>query len=236
MDWVAELQQLWVPGPHVVRTMSDEWKQARRGRLTASSRARSIAGPRAVQNFPKLRDKIMHELSPKYEWVEQQFAATEWGNRYERDALDAMEQALGLSPTETCEPGFILHPERPYCGGTPDALIYRDKITAAQVKCPHDKEIHKKTLMTRQISDRVYWYQIQWEGWLVNATELLFMSFDPRQKRRERRLVMLPIAVDWTIRKTFDERCDAFRAFVEGKPSPVVTSRPIGIDSLANYF
>jgi hypothetical protein len=232
-DWVAELQKLWVPGNHIVRTMSDEWKLARRGRLTASSRARSIAGPRAVGNFPKLKEKILAELSPKYEWVEQQFAATEWGNRYERDALDRMEEALGLSSGETCEPGFLLHPKRPYAGGTPDALIYRDKVKAAQVKCPHDEDIHERTLLTRKISDPVYVYQIQWEGWLVNADELLFVSFDPRQKRRERQLAMIDIPVDHGLRKIFDDRCDLFLAFMEGR---VATSRPVGIDSLAASF
>jgi hypothetical protein len=233
LDWVAELNRLWVPGPHVVRTMSDEWKLARRGRLTASSRARSIAGPRAVGNFPKLKEKILAELRPDYQWVEQQFAATEWGNHYERDALDRMEEALLLSSSETCEPGFLLHPKRPYAGGTPDALIYRDWVTSVQVKCPHDRSIHEQTLVTKTLSDPVYGYQIQWEGWLVNAKELLFVSFDPRQRRRDRQLVMFNVPVDIKLRAIFDQRCDAFLDFMEGR---VATSRPVGIDSLASSF
>jgi hypothetical protein len=233
MNWVAELAKLWVPGPHVVRTMSDEWKLARRGRLTASSRARSIAGPRAVQNFPKLRDKILHELSPKYEWTETVLQATEWGNEHERTALDRMEEALELDPSQVCEPGFMLHPERPYAGGTPDALIYRDKVISVQVKCPWDRTIHERTLFTRKLSDPVYWYQIQWEGWLTNADELLFVSFDPRQRRRERQLVLIDIPVDHAIRQTFNERCDQFHAFVDGR---VAISRPVGLDSLASQL
>lgn len=233
MNWVAELQKLWVPGQHVVRTMSDEWKLARRGRLTASSRARSIAGPRAVGNFPKLKEKILAEMRPDYKWVEQQFAATEWGNEQERAALDRMEEALGLSAEETCEPGFILHPDRPYAGGTPDALIYRDRVTSAQVKCPYDRAIHEATLLSRKISDPVYSYQIQWEGWLVKAEALLFVSYDPRQKRRDRQLVLIDIPVDLKLRQTFDERCDLFLDFMEDR---VAVASPIGIDSLASYF
>lgn len=231
--------------------MTDEWKLARRGRLTASSRARSIGGPKAVQNFPKLRDKIMAELDPGYRWVEQQFAATEWGNAHEREALSNLELLLGLDPEESYEPGFMLHPTRPYVGCTPDLLIdtptggwddsdpvicrptVRRCRTSVQMKCPHDKDIHARTLHTGKLHEDAYRYQIQWEGWVSGADRLLFVSYDPRQKRRERQLVQVHVPVDYEMRKIFERRCDEFRAFVEGG---TVNVRPVGIDSLAAYF
>lgn len=246
MDWIAELNRLWTQPAlaehrHQIKTMSDEWKLARRGRLTASSRARSIAGPRAVGNFPKLRDKILAELRPDYKWTEQSFAATDWGNDHERQALSLLELELGLDADQSYEPGFLLHPERPYVGCTPDLMIrnrHRAQrrglhYTAVQVKCPHDEDIHKSTLHKKKIGADVYRYQIQWEGWCTNADELLFVSFDPRQRRLDRRLVILDVPVDDKLRKIFESRCDQFLDFMEGR---VATSRPVGIDSLASYF
>lgn len=242
MDWVAELEQLWVPTPgRRVVTLSDEWWQARRGRLTASSRARSIAGPRAVGNFPKLKQKILAELSPRYERTEQgQFAATDWGNEHEREALSNLELSLGLDPDQSFEPGFMLHPSRPYVGCTPDLIIdgptpfWQDgRRTSVQVKCPHDRKIHEKALTTKKLSNDTYWYQIQWEGWVADAGALMFVSYDPRQKRRERQLLMVDIPIDFEMRKIFDQRCDQFRDFVEDR---VASSRPLDIDSLASYF
>lgn len=252
MDWTAELRRIWTPGPNRVVTLSDEWWQARRGRLTASSRARSIAGPRAVGNFPKLKEKILAELRPDYVRPEQgNFAATEWGNKHERSALSNLELALGLDPDESFEPGFMLHPSRPYVGCTPDLLIdrmsedrgllipaiakpaRRRHRTSVQVKCPHDPAIHEKTLLTKKLSNDQYRYQIQWEGWVSDADELLFVSYDPEQKRVERQLALVPIPIDLDLWRIFDERCDQFRDFVEGR---VASSRPMDIDSLASYF
>lgn len=251
MNWIAELNRLWRPTGHRVVTMSDEWKLARRGRLTASSRARSIAGVRAVHNFPKLRDKILDELKPGYKWTEQQFAATEWGNRWERPALSNLEFHLGLDDVASYEPGFLLHPDRPYVGATPDLLIReavpgwddrdpyvcrpiaRELRTAVQVKCPYDQSVHSQTFHTRKIADKCYWYQLQWEGWVTNADKLVFCSYDPRQKRPDRQLAVLDIPVDHEMRKTFERRCDEFLAFMEGRAT---TSRPVGLDSLAAQF
>lgn len=242
MNWIAELNRLWRPTGRRVVTMSDEWKLARRGRLTASSRARSIAGVRAVHNFPKLRDKILDELKPGYKWTEQQFAATEWGNRWERPALSNLEFHLGLDDVASHEPGFLLHPRRAYVGATPDLLIEQREIrggelcvdlTAVQVKCPYDQSVHSQTFHTRKIADKCYWYQLQWEGWVTNADKLVFCSYDPRQKRPDRQLAVLDIPVDHEMRKTFERRCDEFLAFMEGRAT---TSRPVGLDSLAAQF
>jgi hypothetical protein len=233
MDWVAELNRLWRPQGRRVVTMTDEWKLARRGRLTASSRARSIAGPRAVGNFPKLKEKILAELRPDYQWVEQQFAATEWGNDYEYEALLRLRTALGMEPDQFWEPGFVLHPDRVYAGGTPDAMFCTDRLTCVQVKCPHDQAIHKKTRQTRKLSNDTYGYQIQWEGWISGADALMFASYDPRAKREEHQLAYFDVPVDYDLRRIFEERCDQFLDFMEGR---VATSRAADIESLAASF
>lgn len=236
--WIEALNRLWVPPKHKVVTLSDEWWLARRGRLTASSRARSIAGPRAVGNFPKLKEKILAELAPDYVRQEQgQFAATDWGNEHERRALSTLELRLGLDDGESYEPGFLLHPTRPYAGGTPDLLIDSPSgdRTAVQVKCPYDATIHQTNLRTGKIGDsqKQYWYQLQWEGWITGADKLLFVSFDPRQKRAEQQLALIDLPVDHDMRKIFSSRCDAFHAYMDDR---VASSRPSDIDSLASFF
>jgi len=243
VNWVASLNRLWVPPKHKVVTLSDEWWLARRGRLTASSRARSIAGPRAVGNFPKLKEKVLAELSPDYVRQEQgQFAATDWGNENERRALSTLELRLGLDDGESYEPGFLLHPDRPYAGGTPDLIIGPPMdvistipIIAVQVKCPYDATIHQHNLRTGKISakQKQYWYQLQWEGWITGADQLLFVSFDPRQKRAEQQLALIDLPVDHAMRKIFSSRCDEFHAYMDNR---VASSRPADIDSLASYF
>lgn len=211
--------------------MSEEWKLARRGRLTASSRARSIAGPRAKQNWPKLKDKLLWEMSDGWEWQEASLAALDWGNEHERRALSMIEFQID---GDLEEPGFLLHPNRPYAGGTPDGLIRGlAGTTAVQVKCPHDPDIHLKTLLAKKLANKQYWFQLQWEGWITDADALLFASFDPRQRRTERQLALVPIPVDWDVRHTFEQRCDEFHAFMDGH---LPKATPVGIDSLATML
>lgn len=254
MNWVASLDRLWVPPKHKVVTLSDEWWLARRGRLTASSRARSIAGPRAVGNFPKLKEKILAELAPDYVRQEQgQFAATDWGNEHERRALSTLELRLGLDDGESYEPGFLLHPTRPYAGGTPDLLIDRITVdwddrdpyvckpvrrcerTAVQVKCPYDATIHQTNLRTGKIGtkQKQYWYQLQWEGWITGADQLLFVSYDPRQRRAEQQLALIYLPVDGALQKIFSQRCDEFHAYMDNR---VASSHAPHVDFLASYF
>lgn len=242
MNWTAALRRIWVPRPgHRIAALSDEWWTARRGRLTASSRARSIAGPRAVGNFPKLKEKILDELDPNYERTPQgKFAATDWGNENERRALSVLEMRLGLDEGESYEPGFLLHPSRSYAGGTPDLIIETPAgecvpafRTAVQVKCPFDQSIHQKTLRTGKIADDTYRYQLQWEGWITGATQLMFVSYDPRQRRGDQQLAMIDVPVDFALRKIFEQRCDQFRAYMD---TGVVPASRVGLDELAAAF
>jgi hypothetical protein len=109
-NWPEELKRIWVPrtdGAPVV-TLSDEWHQARRGRLTASRAASVIANmnPSALRT---LAAKLHDQLRP--EWVHEegfQNEAMDRGNRIEAQALANLELNLGAEVLErtarTAEP------------------------------------------------------------------------------------------------------------------------------------
>lgn len=235
MKWLDELNSLWVPPAHPVMALTEEWRLARRGRLTASTRPPKVMNRRS---WPTLKRDILAELSPDYRWSEMDLPAMQWGRDHEKAALSNLELMLGLDG-EFWEPGFMLHPTRPYVGATPDGLIdvratsgpsaiFR---TTVQVKCPYKTDNHMRTVLSNYIADQ-YWMQVQWEAWVSRAQHILFVSYDPRVSFRQQ-LATVPVEVDYDLQKQFATACDAFHEFMDGDLAAAPSS---DIDSLAASF
>jgi len=112
---------------------SEEWFNARRGKLTAS-RFGVAAGICAFQS----RDAALREL-----WEETPFEgndATQHGTDNEPNAILAYSQLTGNIVTPT---GFHIHPTLSWLGGSPDGLV--GELGMIEAKCPfykrtpHDK-------------------------------------------------------------------------------------------------
>lgn len=205
-DWVKNLPvQADVVQAKPPRSLTPEWFQARRGRITASKRALIIHG--TEPGWQHLGDELLAEMSQDWEHKDIDNVAMRWGRDHEREALDAIQDELG----ELTEPGLLLKPGHPYAGATPDGFIGGD-ITV-QAKCPFMPRNHLCYFVDRKLSPD-YYCQVQFEAWVSGRTMILFASYDPRQAKR-RRLFMMNIPVDLAYFESFDTNLARFKQCFE---------------------
>lgn len=91
---------------------TEAWWEARRGKVTASlSGAILGVDPHRGPFYAYQEITGAHKTVDRYR---------DWAADKEAEAREAFEQETGL-PTKLC--GFYTHPEHPWCGGSPDALV-----------------------------------------------------------------------------------------------------------------
>ena len=127
--------------------------------------------------------------------------STEWGRKWEPAAIAAYELRTGSTVER---PGFLIHPEVEYVGGTPDGLVGADG--GLEVKCPEDWGNHLITAASR-LMPRQYVAQVQAYLWITGRAWWDFVSFDPRCTVEE--LVILRIQPDRALHTTMARRCAA---------------------------
>ena len=193
-------------------SLTEEWFQARRGRLTASRRA-EIIEMRSESKWRTMAFEIECEIDPGYKHYHVDAPAMRWGRLNERPALDALQDALKL---ELTEPGLLLHPKFDYVGATPDGFVNGD--TCIQVKCPYNQQNHMKTVLDNQIG-QAYYCQVQWESWVSGRDNIIFASFDPRQPAYAR-LHMIDIPVDKDMHRRFEAQTVEFAEYFRTRIFP----------------
>lgn len=154
---------------------SDEWKEIRLGKATASRIADVIAkgksGPsmsRANYLAQLVAERLTGAVADGF-----QSDAMERGNEVEPDARNAYAFRSGV---EVEQIGFVQHPTIEMSGASPDGLIGADGLV--QFKCPNTAT-HIDTLRRGVISGR-YQTQMLWEMACTGRAWCDFVSFDPR--------------------------------------------------------
>lgn len=222
LDWVHPIE----PGAYI-QANTPAWYNARRGRLTASTRAETINRWRAPEIMCMARE-VDRELSDSWKHERITNVAMSWGNDHEAQALAALELDIGHSVREV---GLIFDSEFPFVAGTPDGAYVEDNtLVSVQVKCPYNPQNHLKTLYNGGAIKSQYFYQVQWEAMLLRADKIMFVSFDPRQPAATQ-LVKVPIPVDLDIRKQFRENAARFERIMNNELSLAVAT-PAGIPHL----
>ena len=176
----------------IIKHRSPEWYKARIGKFTASnfgvlmSKAAdgSDGWSKSAMNCiidlaRQLYENEYHERPDN--------DATRWGINHEAKAIQEFSRASGL---EVADAGFVLHPDFPDVGATPDTIVIDKtqcgKLILAQIKCPYCTQNHLD--YTRKIKDSTtlrrsklhYYWQIQGEMWVAGASHSYFVSYDPR--------------------------------------------------------
>lgn len=108
---------------------SQEWFDARRGKLTGSN-----VGAALGLNPWKTPEDLIRQMVRDYHGAESEFTgniATEYGNQHETLAL---MDYLGKTGNQVDECGFFVHPECDWLGASPDGTIDGDGLI--EVKCP----------------------------------------------------------------------------------------------------
>lgn len=154
---------------------SDEWKQARLGRVTASRVADVIA--KTKSGYSASRANYMAELIaerltgvPADKYTN---AAMAWGTATEDEARAAYEFRSGVV-VETV--GFLAHPSLAMCGASPDGLVGDDGLV--EIKCPNTAT-HIDTLLNGSIPAK-YVTQMLWQMECAGRAWCDFVSYDPR--------------------------------------------------------
>lgn len=154
---------------------SEEWFQARLGKVTASRVADVMA--KTKSGYSASRSNYMAELlverltgqqAERYTNVQMQ-----WGIDTEAQARASYEITTG---NEVIECGLIEHSTIPNFGASPDGLIGPDGLV--EIKCPNTAT-HIETLLGENIAGK-YNTQIQVQLSCTDRKWCDFVSFDPR--------------------------------------------------------
>jgi putative phage-type endonuclease len=154
---------------------TEEWHEARLGKVTASRLADVIAtiktgeaAARANYRIELVAERLIGMRSPGFT-----SQAMQWGIDYERAAVAAYELETGRIVSDV---GFVLHPEIADSGASPDGLVGDDGLI--EIKCPETRT-HVHTLLHKNVPAQ-YMPQIQWQMACTGRSWVDFVSFDPR--------------------------------------------------------
>ena len=154
---------------------TDEWKQARCGKVTASRVADVVA--KTKTGWGASRANYMAELiAERMTGVPAESysnAAMAWGTEHEPEARAAYEFLLDVEVEQT---GLVDHPTLPFSGASPDGLVGGDGLV--EIKCPNTAT-HIDTLLGQSVPAK-YITQMQWQMACTGRKWCDFVSFDPR--------------------------------------------------------
>lgn len=162
---------------------SEEWKQARLGKITASRFKDCLPQPKSKKDqeagllsvttqtyvyecFAEILTGEAKEVSGK---------ALDWGNHYEPFAREAYEERTF---TVVEEVGFIEHKVDTLIGASSDGFVGDDGMI--EIKCPHNSTNHARTLTEGMPKEHMA--QIQGQMWVLDKKWCDFVSYDPRVK------------------------------------------------------
>jgi putative phage-type endonuclease len=163
---------------------TEEWKQERLGRVTASRLSDVIAktksgwgASRANYMAQLIAERLTGSLAEGYT-----NAAMQWGLDTEAEACTAYAFRQNADLEEV---GFVQHPKIPMTGASPDRLVGKDGL--AEIKCPNTST-HIDTLLGTPIADK-YIVQMQWQMACVGRKWCDWISYDPRMPENMRLFV-----------------------------------------------
>ena len=154
---------------------SEEWFQARLGKVTASRVADVIA--KTKSGYSASRDNYMAQLICERLTGQQgesfTNAAMTWGTETEPLARSAFEAYADVMVEEV---GFVPHPSIEMSGASPDGLV--GLFGMLEIKCPNTAT-HIDTLLSQTVPGK-YITQMQWQMRCCERQWCEFVSFDPR--------------------------------------------------------
>lgn len=211
--WCQRLHEIHpIDRSQYIQANTPVWYNARRGRLTASTRAELIHDMRGIG---KMTEDITSELQDEWQRDEFDNDAMAWGRNNEARALAALELETGL---EISDPGLIFHWNMPFVAATPDGLgiDHAGNRVSIQIKCPYNPKRHLDNLYGGGAIKQQYWHQVQWEAWLLRANRIIFASYDPRQPLSTQLAVVdIPVKLDTQTR--FDQNARMFQQGYDNK-------------------
>jgi len=169
---MLDLPNAW---PGLMEQGTDEWFNARIGKVTASRVSDLMA--KTKTGYSASRDNYMAQLvcenltKTKAEGFTN--AAMEWGMEQEPFARAAYEAKTGVMVEEV---GFVPHPLIEWAGASPDGLVGPDGLV--EIKCPNTATMID-TLLTGKVPGK-YNIQMQFQMACTGRYWCDYVVFDPR--------------------------------------------------------
>lgn len=167
-----------IPHDAPVEQGSPEWLAMRAGRFTGSKFWNVVArGKRDGKPLKPYWDLVWELVVERLTGVPAegpQGYALQWGHDLEPHARGAVELETGLEITTV---DFVVHPQLPHVGSSPDGLIGLDG--GLELKCPKDPKVHLERFFSGMPEE--YEAQVQGNLWVTGRQWWLFASYDPRQ-------------------------------------------------------
>lgn len=197
---------------------SQEWHKVRLGKITASQMSRVMGSNRSWSSYARqLRDELAIldrinagediELGNNFD-----NEAMAWGRRWEPVARAEYEFR---EDCDVNEDGFIIHPEYPFIGASPDGSIEPDDdsmLGTLEIKCPFSESVHLATIANGMPSSHKP--QTQTQIWTTGAHWVSFVSYDSRRDLA-RQYFHQKIERDGTYINLMESRCLEFWEFVQ---------------------
>ena len=155
---------------------TQEWLDARRGRVTASDRAHKLLYARE-STLNTMMDQMAYELhAPAEDGFSNKY--TEHGHAFEDQAIGEYDMARFSSGEIINTPGMFVHPDFDIASATPD--FFEGDDTTGQVKCPYKLKNHLDLLHfgCRMVNAK-YYTQVQFESFVTGRPRIVFISYHP---------------------------------------------------------
>jgi putative phage-type endonuclease len=161
---------------------SDEWFEARLGKVTASRISDVVAQTKSGYGASRARymGELIAETMTKTPTASYSNSAMQWGLETEPEAADAY---AFITDAELELVGFVDHPSIDQAGCSPDRLVSAAGKNGVEnglveIKCPQT-HTHIDTLLGGSIPKK-YIDQMQWQMACTKREWCDFVSFDPR--------------------------------------------------------
>lgn len=151
---------------------TQEWFQARIGKVTASRVSDALASPSTAAYSNYLAQIIAERLTGELQ-EQHVTSAMQWGTDHEPEARAAYQFMSGNIVEDV---GFVEHLIIKQSGASPDGLVGDDG--QIEIKCPNTNT-HIKTLINGVI-DKKYRNQMTWQMACTDRKWCDFVSYDPR--------------------------------------------------------
>lgn len=159
---------------------SIEWKKARYGNVSASRIADMLATTKNGESASRANYRAQLVAERMTGTSEDSFtsAAMAWGIETEPLARASYEIIFDVTVDEI---GYIIHPEIPKSGASPDGIIGKNGLL--EIKCPNTAT-HIKYLLAG-VPPSQYIPQMAWQIACTKREWCDFVSFDPRMDRED---------------------------------------------------
>lgn len=180
------------------------WYTAREGRLTASDAAACLG----VNQYCSPTQLIKRKLGPRTFFANK---ATEWGQKYESEAIARYERLTGNYVHEC---GLFMHPKYSFLGGSPDGLVdtsasleHGTPHTAKliEVKCPYFKDCQPSC-------PDIYYPQIQVCLEVLDIEACDLVQYIPASTFTAEKIVIITVPRN---RSWFDQQLPIMRAWYD---------------------